>query len=76
MEDAEWALFEPFLVAVRGQGGRPAANHRQTLDGRGRECLQGIIDAALLRSGPGTPQNRIAACRCEVPSDRERRAAA
>ena len=33
MEDAEWAFFEPFVVAVRGQGGRPAANHRRVLDG-------------------------------------------
>ncbi|WP_413840884.1 MULTISPECIES: IS5 family transposase [Alphaproteobacteria] len=33
MEDAEWAFFEPFLMAVRGQGGRPASNHRLVLDG-------------------------------------------
>lgn len=32
MEDAEWAFFEPFLIAVRGRGGRPASNHRQVLD--------------------------------------------
>ena len=33
MADAEWAFFEPFLMAVRGQGGRPASNHRLVLDG-------------------------------------------
>lgn len=33
MEDAEWAFFEPFIVAVRGRGGRPASNHRLVLDG-------------------------------------------
>ena len=33
MEDAEWAFFEPFLAAVRGQGGRPATDHRRVLDG-------------------------------------------
>ena len=33
MEDAEWGFFEPFLMAVRGQGGRPALNHRLVLDG-------------------------------------------
>ena len=33
MVDAEWAFFEPFLMAVRGQGGRPASNHRLVLDG-------------------------------------------
>ena len=33
MEDAEWAFFEPFLIAIRGQGGRPASNHRLVLDG-------------------------------------------
>ena len=33
MKDAEWAFFEPFLKAVRGQGGRPASNHRLVLDG-------------------------------------------
>mgnify|MGYP001787681779 CR=1 FL=1 len=32
MEDAEWAFFEPFLIAVRGRGGRPALNHRRVLD--------------------------------------------
>lgn len=33
MGDAEWAFFEPFLMAVRGRGGRPASNHRLVLDG-------------------------------------------
>ena len=33
MEDAEWAFFEPFLAAVRGQGCRPASDHRRVLDG-------------------------------------------
>jgi transposase len=32
MEDAEWAFFEPFLIAVRGRGGRPASDHRKVLD--------------------------------------------
>jgi transposase len=32
MEDAEWAFFEPFLIAVRGRGGRPASDHRRVLD--------------------------------------------
>lgn len=32
MEDAEWAFFEPFIVAIRGRGGRPAADHRRVLD--------------------------------------------
>jgi transposase len=30
MDDAEWAFFEPFLIAIRG---RPAADHRRVLDG-------------------------------------------
>jgi len=33
MEDAEWAFFEQFIVAIRGRGGRPAHNHRVVLDG-------------------------------------------
>lgn len=33
MGDAEWAFFEPFLIAVRGRGGRPACDHRRVLDG-------------------------------------------
>ena len=33
MDDAEWLFFAPFLAAVRGQGGRPARNHRLVLDG-------------------------------------------
>ena len=33
MEDAEWAFFEQFIVAIRGRGGRPASNHRLVLDG-------------------------------------------
>lgn len=32
MEDAEWAFFEPFLLAIRGRGGRPASDHRAVLD--------------------------------------------
>lgn len=32
MEDTEWAFFEPFLIAVRGRGGRPASDHRRVLD--------------------------------------------
>ena len=33
MENAEWAFFEPFIIGIRGRGGRPANNHRQVLDG-------------------------------------------
>ena len=33
MEDAEWAFFEPFLIAVRWQGGRPVTNRLCVLDG-------------------------------------------
>jgi len=33
MEDGEWTFFEPFLVGIRGRGGRPAADHRLVLDG-------------------------------------------
>ena len=33
MEDTEWGFFEPFIVAIRGRGGRPASNHRRVLDG-------------------------------------------
>jgi transposase len=33
MENAEWAFFEPFILGIRGRGGRPASNHRQVLDG-------------------------------------------
>lgn len=32
MEDAEWAFFEPFPIAVRGRGGSPASDHRRVLD--------------------------------------------
>ena len=32
MEDAEWAFFEPFLISIRGRGGRPASDHRRILD--------------------------------------------
>ena len=32
MDDAEWAFFEPFIVAIRGRGGRPATDHRLVLD--------------------------------------------
>lgn len=33
MEDGEWTFFEPFLVGIRGRGGRPASDHRLILDG-------------------------------------------
>ena len=33
VEDAEWAFFEPFLIAVRGRGGRPVTNRLCVLDG-------------------------------------------
>lgn len=33
MSDAEWAFFEPFIVAIRGRGGRRPADHRRVLDG-------------------------------------------
>jgi transposase len=33
MSDAEWAFFEPFIMAVRGPGGRAAQDHRRKLDG-------------------------------------------
>jgi len=33
MDDAEWASFWDFIVAIRGRGGRPAADHRRVLDG-------------------------------------------
>ena len=33
MENAECAFFEPFLVGIRGRGGRPGRNHRLVLDG-------------------------------------------
>jgi transposase len=33
MDDAEWSFFEPFLIAIRGRGGRPASDHRLVLDG-------------------------------------------
>jgi len=29
----EWGLLEPFITGIRVRGGRPAANHRQVLDG-------------------------------------------
>ena len=32
MEDAEWGFFEPFRLAIRGRGGRPASDHRNVLD--------------------------------------------
>lgn len=32
MEDTEWVFFEPFLIAIRGRGGRPASDHRRILD--------------------------------------------
>ena len=33
MSNTEWRFFEPFFIAVRGRGGRPAGNHRRVLDG-------------------------------------------
>lgn len=33
MDDAEWSFFEPFLIGIRGRGGRPASDHRLILDG-------------------------------------------
>lgn len=33
MENAEWAFFEQFILAIRGRGGRPGSNHRRVLDG-------------------------------------------
>jgi transposase len=33
MSDAEWAFFEPFIVAIRGPGGRRPSDHRLVLDG-------------------------------------------
>ena len=33
MSDAEWAFFEPFIVAIRQPNGRKAADHRRVLDG-------------------------------------------
>ena len=32
MEEAEWVFFEPFLISIRGRGGRPASDHRRILD--------------------------------------------
>jgi transposase len=33
MSEGEWAFFEPFLVAIRGVGGRRPSDHRRVLDG-------------------------------------------
>ena len=33
MSDAEWAFFEPFVVAGGPLSGRPPSDHRRTLDG-------------------------------------------
>jgi transposase len=33
MTDEEWTFFQPFLTERSEQGGRPARNHRQVLDG-------------------------------------------
>jgi len=33
MSNSEWAFFEPFLMGIRGRGGRPGHNHRLILDG-------------------------------------------
>jgi transposase len=33
MSDAEWAFFEPFIVAIRQPNGRKPADHRRVLDG-------------------------------------------
>jgi hypothetical protein len=41
MDDAERAFFEPFLIAIRGRGGRPASDHRLVLDGVVLDCKNG-----------------------------------
>lgn len=33
MSDAEWQVFEPYVVARGAKRGRPPAGHRRTLDG-------------------------------------------
>lgn len=33
MLDAEWAFFEPFIVAIRSTNGRKPVDHRRVLDG-------------------------------------------
>lgn len=33
ISDEEWLFFEPFLQAIRGQGGRKGQNHRLVLNG-------------------------------------------
>jgi transposase len=33
LTDAEWAFFEPFLIATGPKRGRPPADHRRVLDG-------------------------------------------
>ena len=40
-EDAEWAFFEQFIIAIGGRGGRPARNHRLVLDGVFRTARTG-----------------------------------
>ena len=32
MEDAEWAFYEPFSIAIEGRGGRPASDRRRIPD--------------------------------------------
>ena len=32
MEDAEWAFYEPFSIAIGGRGGRPASDRRRIPD--------------------------------------------
>lgn len=33
MSDEEWEIFKPFVTASGSRGGRPARDHRRTLDG-------------------------------------------
>jgi transposase len=33
MSDEEWSIFEPFVVVAGPKRGRPAQDHRRTLDG-------------------------------------------
>ena len=64
VEDAEWAFFEPFLIAVRGRGGRPVTNRLYVLDGifwiartgaHGAICLKSWANgrASIVSSGVG-----------------------
>jgi transposase len=33
LSDAEWAFFEPFVIAIGPKSGRPPGDHRRVLDG-------------------------------------------